>query len=77
MAGTKEARFEARPNPDDDELLAWAAAFTGTTKSAFVLGSALERARTLRAGDSSPRSHAAKPTRSSRGSTDRRARFGA
>ena len=49
MARTKEARFEARLKPDDDELLVWAAAFTGTTKSAFVLGSALERARALRA----------------------------
>jgi len=49
MARTKESRFEARLNPDDDELLVWAAAFTGTTKSAFVLGSALERARALRA----------------------------
>ena len=51
MARTKEARFEARLEPDDDELLAWAAEFTGTTKSAFVLGSALERARALRAGE--------------------------
>jgi len=51
MAPTKEARFEARLDPDDDELLVWAAAFTGTTKSAFVLGSALERARALRAGE--------------------------
>jgi uncharacterized protein (DUF1778 family) len=51
MARTKEARFEARLEPEDDELLAWAAELTGTTKSAFVLGSALERARALRAGE--------------------------
>ncbi len=51
MARTKEARFEARLDPDDDELLTWAAEVTGTTKSAFVMGSALERARALRASE--------------------------
>ena len=51
MARTKEARFEARLEPDDDALLTWAAEFTGTTKSAFVMGTALERARALRASE--------------------------
>ncbi len=48
MARTKEARFEARLEPDDDALLAWAAEVSGTTKSAFVMSTALERARALR-----------------------------
>lgn len=51
MARTKEARFEARLEPEDDELLAWAAALIGITKSAFVMGAALERARALQAGE--------------------------
>lgn len=51
MARTKEARFEARLDPDDDALLAWAAAQIGVTKTAFVMGAALERARALHAGE--------------------------
>jgi uncharacterized protein (DUF1778 family) len=51
MARTKQARFEARLDPDDDDLLTWAAAQVGMTKSAFVMGAALERARTLQAGE--------------------------
>jgi uncharacterized protein (DUF1778 family) len=51
MARTKDARFEARLDPDDDELLTWAAAQIGMSKSAFVMGTALERARALQAGE--------------------------
>jgi uncharacterized protein (DUF1778 family) len=51
MSRTKDARFEARLDPDDDELLTWAAAQSGMSKSAFVMGAALERARALRAGE--------------------------
>jgi uncharacterized protein (DUF1778 family) len=51
MARTKEARFEARLDPDDDDLLSWAAATIGMSKSAFVMGTALERARALQAGE--------------------------
>jgi len=51
MARIKEARFEARLDPDDDDLLTWAAAQIGMTKSAFVMGAALERARALQAGE--------------------------
>lgn len=51
MARTKDGRFEARLDAEEDELLAWAAEFTGTTKSAFVVGTALEKARALRAGE--------------------------
>jgi len=51
MARTKDARFEARLEAEEDELLTWAAEFTGTTKSAFVVGTALERARALRVGE--------------------------
>jgi uncharacterized protein (DUF1778 family) len=49
MANPKAARFEARLDPDDDALLSWAARQTGMTKSGFVLGTALERARELQA----------------------------
>jgi uncharacterized protein (DUF1778 family) len=51
MVRTKEARFEARLDADEEELLAWAAEFSGTSKSAFVVGTALERARALRSGE--------------------------
>jgi uncharacterized protein (DUF1778 family) len=51
MARTKEARFEARLDPVDDELLTWAAAQIGVSKSAFVMSAALERARALQAGE--------------------------
>jgi uncharacterized protein (DUF1778 family) len=47
MAKPKAARFEARLDPGDDALLSWAAQQTGMTKSGFVLGAALERAREL------------------------------
>lgn len=49
MANPKAARFEARLDPDDDELLTWAARQAGMTKTGFVLGAALERARELQA----------------------------
>lgn len=48
MAKTKGSRFEARLDADDDALLTWAARQVGTTKSSFVLSSALDRARELR-----------------------------
>jgi uncharacterized protein (DUF1778 family) len=51
VARTKKARFEARLDPDDDDLLTWAAAQTGVSKNAFVMSAALERARALQAGE--------------------------
>lgn len=52
MARPKDARFEARLDVDDDALLSWAAQQTGTTKTAFVLGTALDRARELQSRES-------------------------
>jgi uncharacterized protein (DUF1778 family) len=51
MARSKDARFEARLDPHDDELLTWAARQIGMSKSSFVMGTALERARALQAGE--------------------------
>jgi uncharacterized protein (DUF1778 family) len=48
MPKTKGSRFEARLNADDDALLSWAARQLGTSKSSFVVGAALDRARELR-----------------------------
>jgi uncharacterized protein (DUF1778 family) len=48
MAGPKGARFETRLDADEDALLSWAARQAGMTKSGFVLGAALQRARELR-----------------------------